>query len=523
VTVVRTHAGSLCGPTRLITWLALTLLTTTAHAGPVERLSGIAMHPSDPNKLALGYANGLGGLFVSSDGGRSFRIRASQSVALAGNVYFPRTGFPLLYTQDALLVGGSAGLLESDAESCGLQPNAALQGDWAVALARHPEDPDVAFVVSLQHAAQHGGLYRRTSAGELQALGSEDGAELSVTGLSVVTRAASQQALRFVETVQRTDGDNIVALVRYSDDLGDTWTERVLPDQALHNTSTLQLLAVDPLEPDAFLVAFSFVEAGGQTFVTGDAGRTFTRYATDLLDASAAAVAPDGRMWLGDRMSGLWFAPRIGEPVTRLESFGVNCLAYDALHDEVLICRDNAETGVDELGRLDAKTAAYCQLFQIYQASGFPDCPGETPLTDRNVKDQLCMSYCNASHFWYAPVCAYYDDAASACGRGVRGTVYAHNVATRGSGTRCEDLSDAPSSDAGDGDVDTAADAGPGDRLAAASSGCSAAPRARSSLQPTRLVMLAVLLACAQRARRRQRKSLRKRAPRLRPCNGHHQ
>jgi len=53
--------------------LGLTL-SGAAHAGPVEQLIQVVMHPSDPNVLAVRYANGGGGLFVSTDGAKTWKL-----------------------------------------------------------------------------------------------------------------------------------------------------------------------------------------------------------------------------------------------------------------------------------------------------------------------------------------------------------------------------------------------------------------------------------------------------------------
>jgi hypothetical protein len=425
-----------------------------AHAGPVERFSDITLHPGDPNHIAIGYENGLGGLFVSNDGGRTFRIRNSQSIPLLDNSYFPRTGFPLLYTDDTLLIGGAAGLLEGDIASCGLKQNAHLLGAWLTAVARHPHDTAIVFTVSTDANAKQSRLFRRTKAGVLESLGTSDAGNLLVTNLTVVNRDHSAESLRFVEGAVRTqDAGASSLLVRYSDDLGERWVERTLPFAGPN--ALIAQLAVDPIDPDLFLVVLQnkrTSESTGHIFISTDAGKTFVAYLNQAVEPRYTALASDGRFWLGDRAGGLWYAPRIGHEAKQIQNFGVYCLAYDQRQDAVLVCRDNTETGLDELGRVHATQHTYCRISQISDVLGFPDCVGEALLEDPKTTDQICASYCNASHFWFAPICAAYDDPTAACGRGAATSAYRRVLASDAATVECsraEKNADSYDTDAG--------------------------------------------------------------------------
>jgi hypothetical protein len=64
-------------------------------------------------------------------------------------------------------------------------------------------------------------------------------------------------------------------------------------------------------------------------------------------------------------------------------------------------------------------------MFRIYEALAYPACSNEDLATDPDTKLQVCTSFCNATHYWYAPVCRNYDDVAGACGLGVVGSGFA--------------------------------------------------------------------------------------------------
>lgn len=396
------------------------LLPAAAHAGPNEVFATIAIHPADSKKIAVGYENGYAGLFVSSDGGHTFRMRPSQSLqGLMENTYFPRDDFPLAFSGSALLIGGTAGLLSGDTETCGLAQTPTLRDDIVRTFAPHPVDPEMVFMVSRKGNAARGGLFRRAKTGELSALGVDDASNVMISSLAVVPRAASSEQLRFVEAGTRLTAGAAVAspFLRYSDDLGVTWTERAL---ALTSPTTVRLLGVDPLDPDRFVVGAGTIDPmPDEVLVSVDAGKNFSVYTTAIRAMRYATFAPDGRFWLGDMLGGLYAAPRLGDPLTKSSELEVYGLAFDKSDNSLLIAQPY------EFGRLTPSNNAYCQMFRIYEVDAYPSCPGENIGKDPDTKDQVCQAYCNGTHFWYAPVCAQYEDVAAVCGAAVKQTEYA--------------------------------------------------------------------------------------------------
>src|SRR5207244_3091912 len=49
-------------------------LPEPAHAGPVEQLTQLAMHPADPKRMMVRYFNGGDGALVTKDGGKSWKL-----------------------------------------------------------------------------------------------------------------------------------------------------------------------------------------------------------------------------------------------------------------------------------------------------------------------------------------------------------------------------------------------------------------------------------------------------------------
>jgi MYXO-CTERM domain-containing protein len=447
----------------------MTLCATSALASPEEYFTNTTLHPRDPKKIALGYQSGFSGLMVSNDGGKTFRTRPSESVRREGISGFPRI-FSLLYSGDALLLGGEQGLLLGDEESCKLTHASVTPDNIVSGLTLHPTDPDVVFFATSKGTTGRAGLFRRPKSGEPQLLGPEDASNLTIQSLSVVTRAASVEQLRFVEFFQ--SAESAEGRVRYSDDLGASWTEHVV---SANQGSNAKLFAVDPVDPDVFFVAINkFANDGTEPLdeflISKDAGKSFAPYlvGAGIADASDITLAPDGRFWIGDRAGGLHQGTRLGQPTSKVADVPVTTLVFDKSQDAVLV------THLIELGRFDPKDKSYCQMFLMHETTGFPNCAGETLRSDRLVTEQMCTHFCNGSHYWYAPLCSQmYDDASAVCGLGVLQTPYRDKLPSAvASAPRCKGFestfmlppgvaaADAGAPDAGVGVADASTDAG---------------------------------------------------------------
>jgi hypothetical protein len=399
-----------------------TLLSSTAYASPVEYFSGLSLHPSDPKKVVLGFESGLAGLLVSSDGGKTFRMRNSQSVRKDGSAIFPRERFPLLYTASALLVGGEDGLLAGDLESCGLTQASVTPDNFANALALHPRDPDVAFIATGKGTLGQPGLFRRAKSGDITQLGQSDTTPVLVRKMFAVTHAAGMEQLRIVQFVSPFSAGPDA--VRYSDDLGVSWTEHPI---GMASDAELSAFGVDPLDPNVFIVGLNKTANDGtdpvdEVLLSKDAGKTFAPYISGVVNAGEVAFAPDGRVWLGDRAGGLWQATRLGQPATKVASIAPSFLAWDTSANALLVAQKY------ELGRFDPKDSKYALMFRIHEVSAFVSCAGEMLRQDAQTTEQMCMHFCNGTHYWYGQFCSMYNDVRAICGLGTLQTQFAEQL-----------------------------------------------------------------------------------------------
>lgn len=399
------------------------LVHNVAQAGLPEVLSGLAQHPIDPNVMALRYENGFGGILYSADGGKSFRVRPALTVTKYGLL----DDVPLAITgAGQVLAGVTDGLLESDQSGCDARLNATV-GEAAVnALAVHPKDASVLFFVSTQATnGEREGIWRRDADGTMASVGpntsslTQPGAPgFYVSGMRVVEHVGAADNLRFIQTGIRhaaSASTASTAVFRYSDDLGQSWTEHTIP-----GSGTPRFMAVDPLDPQRAVVAIATggtPNAEDPILVTLDSGRTFTSYVAGMTRAADAVVAPDGRVWLTgytDSSSihagaGLWFAPRIGEKPEKLLDGGVQCLGLSAASNKLWLCRQY------ELGLFDLETRNYCRVFAVTDATSLVSCILEDREQSEAAKEQLCGGWCQPRHHASSPMCSMYNER-SACG-----------------------------------------------------------------------------------------------------------
>jgi hypothetical protein len=147
-----------------------------------------------------------------------------------------------------------------------------------------------------------------------------------------------------------------------------------------------------------------------------------------LSNLGGIAVAPDGRIWIGDFGNvssvtvprGLWFAPNLDTAPTKITGdYQVECLAYQPATDTLYACQRWA------MGSVDQKTGAFSPLFSLATAKDFVTCGGTNAAAV--CKIQLCNAYCGPLHFAQAPLCAAYDDPM--CGPGADGPLQVSGAA----------------------------------------------------------------------------------------------
>jgi hypothetical protein len=394
-------------------WLAIACLATVglglaparSAAGPVERLVQVLLHPAQPEVIAVRYEYGGGGLVVSRDGGRSFRLLCGAAMNLDGE----RVTSAALTGDGQLALGTFTGTLRDDGRACGFARDAVLAGSWVTDVVAHPADPSVTFAVTGKAEPQENGIFRREAGGEYERFGSF--APRLITRMRIAL--LPDGALRFYQsalhgTVDMDPGNGPPPVpsyvLRVSDDAGQTWSEQAFPAGA----GSLRLEAVDPADPDRIVVSALRPEGEDSVLISDDAGATF-RELVRVAALGGVVMTGDGRVFIADagdptmpkRPAGLWRASDGDPAASRLPgSDRVLCLGYDKVGDVLYGC--HAFT----FGVLDVEDGSLQPLLDFRYVQEFVACDGVDMVTA--CESQLDPEYCHVSHYPCAPVCAGY-------------------------------------------------------------------------------------------------------------------
>ena len=389
-----------------------------ASAAPPEIFTQLALHPTDPSRMVLAYAQGGQGLLFSSDGGQAFSLRCGAAVSAA----FTKSRAPLALTADgALLLGTFGGLVRGDADGCGFADDAELAGLQVADVAPHPGDPTITFLATANPIdGARTGLVRRNADGSFTPLGQSDSPSPEHAGIAMnrlVVAALPDGRLRFVATAlaEDTSGETR-ALVRYSDDEGATWQAHEVAAAG----ARLVLLGVDPKVPDRFALALSRDGEMDDVLISQDAGESFEP-ALQLFELGAAAVAPDGTLWVGDaggdaeysQPGGLYRFDDFAAAARKLATYPVRCLAHRALDGSLFGCQRST------FGRIDPDSGQFAVTAGFTSVASFVAC-GDEALAPV-CKPQLCDNWCGVLHYANAPLCDAYAEENPLCGPPARG------------------------------------------------------------------------------------------------------
>lgn len=390
-----------------------------ARAAPPEVFSEIALHPTDPDRIALAYVQGGQGLLFSSDGGHSFALRCGAAVSSS----FTKSRAPLWLTSDGeALLGTFEGLVRGSAEGCGFGTDSELSGLQLADFARDPRDAAVTFAVTAN--ARDGratGLVRLGGGGAFTPLGASDaGSEqeppVSMNRLGIAP--LPDGGLRFYASALRADpAGDYHPIIRHSDDEGASWVSFDVPGA---DDARVLLIGVDPTDPERIAIALSRESGNDSVLVSADAGQSFEPR-LEIFELGASSVAPDGRLWVGDaggeaeysQPGGLYLFDDFAAPARKLATFPVRCLAHRAEPEQLFACQRSA------FGRVDPATGSFARLSSFDEVGGFVACEGEAlaPV----CKPQLCDNWCGALHYANAPLCDAYSEVNPLCGPAARG------------------------------------------------------------------------------------------------------
>jgi MYXO-CTERM domain-containing protein len=447
--------------------LAVSLgLPFTAQAGPVEELVQVAVNPADPEMMVLRFEYSGDGLLYSKDGGRTFSFVCGSSVSDPANDQGPlqKLGPIGIGGDGKVLLGVFGGLWRDDGKGCSWTREGDLVDRWITDIVPHPSEPAISFLISSNGGEAENGVVRRNADGTFTELGTK--AAMLISRLRVA--ALPDDGLRFYESVVLgqvpvTEDGGVMTTkpsyaIRYSDDLGETWT--------VHELGVLdgpmRLEGVDPSNPDRIVINVSRdrtpknVPLADSVLVSTNRGESFEEWA-EVTKFGGIAFASNGEVWIGDggdtstpnAPRGILHAASVeDEPETFTDAYPVNCLVHGG--DALYVCQRFA------FGRASLDDGEFTPALELSKLETMNQCEGTD--TVAVCRQQLCTGLCGTGHFAQAPMCAAsYDSNVD------RGCAPLNQVGTV----------DAGSGGDGDDDIDAGTTEEPAPK--AKSSGCSCA------------------------------------------------
>jgi MYXO-CTERM domain-containing protein len=400
--------------------LSLSAWTEVAHAGPVEQLVQVAMHPTNPDVMVLRYEYGGEGVFVTEDGGKDWSYVCNSYIDPSTNA---RRGTLAVANDGAMMLGVFDGVWKADHKGCDWKLEPALMTKWVPDIQQDPSDPDVVYAITSNgDAGAMNGIVKRDKSGEWSDFGSKEA--MLITRFRLVKLEGG--GLRFYESAVKgmLPGTVVVNgmpmaqdvpnyITRVSDDDGKTWEEFPF---AAPEMGSFRLVAVDPSNPDR-IVAWIDRDVTSHTddsvLVSSDKGKTFTEYKT-VTDLGGVEITPEGHVFIADRGAttdpdaprGLWQAENLDTAPTQLVSdLALSCLEYRPDNKTLYACQ------LRKFGTIDQMTGAYTDLFVFDKVEHFADCGTDMAGV---CEGQLCKDYCVLGHFPETPMCVVYQT--STCG-----------------------------------------------------------------------------------------------------------
>lgn len=405
--------------------LAVGVATPASASGPVERFLQILAHPTDPKTMVLRYGAASQGFLFSRDGGQSFALMCSSAVApeLPVNDRINRLSLRVVPASAAVTIDGSGALLfgqygalwSDDASGCAWKKEPAFDGKWPYSIKRDAREPNLVWAAVSTTTGEaetmdtRVELTRRDAAGVWSviapirklAIG-----QLVLDGDLVVSADATKRRIYTSMLVAGLMGYS-QAYVLVSDDDGKTWREHPLPTEQ----EALNLLAVDPGNPDTVLAVVGRDNQADSLLLSRDQGATFQPYG-DFRTVSDVTFGPDGRVYVADAgdsggddtQGGLYTASKLGEPLVRVGSTQyIECVHYQALTGKMFACNR------DRFGELDPSTGTIKELTRIDTVSSFLQCPGKDIQVACELQLNAGASWCCAGHYPFSRVCDEYN------------------------------------------------------------------------------------------------------------------
>jgi hypothetical protein len=401
---LRQHRTILC----LALFSALEL-PGVVRAGPPELVVQLATQPTNPGVMGVVYENGGGGILVTTDAGKSWKLLC---YSLLFDPVTTKSGSLAITGDGEMLIAAFPGMWHDDGHACYWNSVPDFATKYVAGFALDPIDPNITYAVTSTGGGQMNGIVRRDQTGAWSDFGAKKKAIF--TDIFVAPHDGGRRF--YVGTAETVPGDAGTSVtnytVRVSDDDGSTWTDHPFGTA----DGTWNLRGVDPSNPDRIVASINRSEDRTPPLVTTDSvlvstdqGANFNEYLT-ITELGGVAFAPDGRVWIGDSGAldpklpfGLFHATSLAAPAIKFSNgnYPVQCLGYNQATSTLYACERIT------FGTVDLADGSFTTELNLTRVSDFVECPGVDMA--KTCETQLCGAYCGVGHYAEARVCCAYN------------------------------------------------------------------------------------------------------------------
>lgn len=383
---------------------ALSFVSATAFAGPVEQLDSLSINPADPSHMVVSYRYGGGGMFVSRDGGKTFGWLCSAGVATTA---VNRNGRTFVSGDGSIYLGLFDGLMKGGGDGCGFAGVPELDKKYIADVAGDPIELKRTYAVSTNPMVDNY-IYMNDGSGTFAPFGTP--VKQFLDSVDVVKNGDGR---RFYVTgvLTNSETNKVQYSVRVSDDDAKTWTEEPY-DMAqfgpMDMYAEFSIAAIDPTNPDHIIGRVwrkMAVDTLVESMEKGKAGSW--KLLAEPTEAEAVTYTPDGVLYFGDshqESKGLYVVDKAGDaPRMLTNAWKPMCLGYDPGNKRLLAC-----SNFYLFGSVDTTSGELKPLLDLRCAENFVECAGQEALS-AVCEPQAQADFCHLSHWVIAPLCDIYD------------------------------------------------------------------------------------------------------------------
>lgn len=383
---------------------ALSLVSATAFAGPVEQLDTLSIDPADPSHMLVTHRYGGGGMFISHDAGKTFGWLCSAGVATTA---VNRNGRAYASGDGSIYLGLFDGLMKGAADGCGFAGVPELDKKYIADVTGDPVDPKRTYVVTTNPKIDNY-VYMNDGSGTFMPFGTP--AQQFLDSIDVVKNGEGRRF--YVTGVLTDEKTNMVQYsVRVSDDDAKTWTADVFdmtqfPPMDMYGE--FSIVAISPQNPD-HIVGRLWRKMAADTLVysTEQGKQGSWKLLAEPTEAEAVTFTPEGVLYFGDsdqKTKGLFVVDKLGDaPRLLSDAWKPMCLGYDQANKRLLAC-----SNFYLFGSVNTTTGELTPMLDLRCAEHFVECTGQ-PAMSGVCEPQAQADFCNLSHWVLAPLCDVYD------------------------------------------------------------------------------------------------------------------